>query len=350
MTTGAYDKTQDVGSQDAPRGLHALSRNTAWHLFIGLVSFASLLPFLAVPFTQHVIPDTMTAIYLFAAINFIGASFHVAATGWFYTDRTMLGFFASRPLRYFVVPCLLVLGSAAVMQFVEPAITDYLIAVFVAWQLWHYQKQNVGLLSFVAAGSDGVSVSPWERRTLGLAAIAGIAGYYGVFHDGLPNLSAEFARLHQVGAALYLLVPIAFCIALVRSPALRANPLRLAFFSFGALFFLPTFLFADGISAILGYALAHGLQYVVFMGFVSVGKKRPLISFAVLLAIATLGALILGKAMLGRQSSFAYGPAVLGVFFGATMAHFVVDAGIWRLRESFQRNYMRAKFHFVFGR
>lgn len=342
MTTGAYS--------DATHGLQAWSRNSAWYLFIGLVSFASLLPFVAVPVTQHVIPDTTTAIYLFAAINFIGASFHVASTGWFYTDRTMLGFFASRPLRYFIVPCILVLGSAAVMQFVEPSITDYLIAVFVAWQLWHYQKQNVGLLSFVAAGSDGVSLSFWERRTLELAAIAGISGYYGVFHDGLPNLSAEFGRLHQVGAVLYALVPIAFCIALVRSPALRANGLRIAFLSFGALFFLPTFIFPDGTSAILGYALAHGLQYVVFMGFVSVGKKRPIVSFVVLLVIATLGSLILSKAMMGRQSSFPYGPALLGMFFGITMSHFVLDAGIWRFREAFQRNYMRAKFYFVFAR
>jgi len=32
------------------------------------------------------------------------------------------------------------------------------------------------------------------------------------------------------------------------------------------------------------------------------------------------------------------------------MAHFVLDAGLWRLRQPFQRRYMRERFHFVFDR
>ena len=37
-----------------------------------------------------------------------------------------------------------------------------------------------------------------------------------------------------------------------------------------------------------------------------------------------------------------------GVYVGVVMTHFVADAGIWRLREPFQRAYMKSKFHFVF--
>jgi hypothetical protein len=32
------------------------------------------------------------------------------------------------------------------------------------------------------------------------------------------------------------------------------------------------------------------------------------------------------------------------------MTHFVLDAGLWRLREPFQRRYMRDRFSFVFDR
>jgi len=45
-----------------------------------------------------------------------------------------------------------------------------------------------------------------------------------------------------------------------------------------------------------------------------------------------------------------FAPAMKGLFVGAVMAHFVLDAGIWRLREAFQRGYMRKNFYFVFDR
>ena len=41
-------------------------------------------------------------------------------------------------------------------------------------------------------------------------------------------------------------------------------------------------------------------------------------------------------------------PWFLGLVVGVVMSHFIVDAGIWRLREPFQRGYMRRKFDFVF--
>ena len=44
------------------------------------------------------------------------------------------------------------------------------------------------------------------------------------------------------------------------------------------------------------------------------------------------------------------GPALKDLFIGGVMAHFLVDAGIWRPREPFQRGYRRRKFYFVFER
>lgn len=322
-----------------------------WYLFVAAVSAASLLPMLGIPFVQNLMPGTMPGLYFIAALNLLGGPFHVAATGWFYTDRSMLAYFRSQPARYLVVPCVLVAGSAAVFQFIDRTWGNYLVGAYFAWQQWHYQKQNVGLLSFIAAGTDKVSVSVWERRTLATAAIAGILGFFRIFDVGLPNLAAEFETVHRIGAAVYLLVPVAFAIALVKNPALRKNPLRLAFFLLGALFFLPTYLFSDPLSGIFGYALAHGLQYLVFMGFVSMGKKNAILSLLVLLMVATLGYLVLIRAMNARAwLDFPYSYAVYGAFLGVVMTHFVLDAGIWRLREPFQRSYMREKFHFIFNR
>jgi hypothetical protein len=305
----------------------------------------------ALPYAQHVIPGTDAGHNLVVALVFVGANFHVAATGWFYTDGPTRSHFFARPMRYLVVPALLVAASAATFQFAPAALRPWLLAAFFGWQLWHYQKQNVGLLSFVAAGTDGVPLSPWERRTLMLAAISGILGFFSLTRVGLSALAPELATLHQLGATVYLLVPVALGIALAKSPALRANGLRLAFLVLGSAFFLPTYLFDDAISATLSYAVAHGLQYLVFMGVVSLGHRNPLASVAILLGMATLGALAMNAAILAPDvSDFAWGHAAYGAFLGLVMAHFVVDAGIWRLREPFQRGYMRQRFRFVFDR
>ena len=335
---------------DAAYNLHTRSHAKVWHLFLVLVSFASLLPFVAVPFAQHIIPKTTSALFIIAALNFIGANFHVAATSWFYTDPVMRSHFRASPLRYLVVPCLLVTGSAVAFYFLDPALCLYLLIPFFWWQLWHFQKQNMGLLSFIAAGTDGVPLSIWERRTLALSAVAGMLGFFHLFDIGLPNLSSEFALLHQIGAVVGWLLPIAFFVSVIKTPALRANRLRLVFFLFGTLFFLPTFVFSDPVSATFGYALSHGLQYLVFMGFVSVGKKNAVASLVVLLAMATLGGLLLNMAMAPDWLASPTGRALFGVFLGAVMTHFVVDAGVWRLRETFQRRYMREKFYFIFNR
>jgi len=320
-------------------------------LFLVSVSLATLFPLLAVPWTQHAVADTGSALGLVVALNFLGANFHVAATGWFYSDREMRSHFRSRPRRYLIVPCLLVLGSAAAFQFLAPPLRGYLLAAFFCWQLWHYQKQNFGLLSFVAGGTDGVSLSAWERRTLGLAALAGILGFFSLNRIGLQSLAPEFARLHQVGGALYLLVPVVFAVAVARTPALRTNRLRLACLAMGAAFFLPTFLFDDQLSATMSYAIAHGLQYLVFMTVVAAGRRNPVASLLTLAAMATLGALLMNAAIQAPDiADLSYGNALYGAFIGAVMAHFVLDAGIWRLREPFQRGYMRKKFSFVFER
>jgi hypothetical protein len=102
-------------------------------------------------------------------------------------------------------------------------------------------------------------------------------------------------------------------------------------------------MFTDPVSAITGSATAHGLQYMVFMGTVSGSGQRSLKPVLVMLAIAGAGALALNYAA-------DAGGALKGLFVGGVMAHFIVDAGIWRLREAFQRGYMRRKFYFVFDR
>jgi hypothetical protein len=319
-------------------------------LFLVAISVASLLPIIFIPATYHVV-SIRAAFYVVAGINILGATFHVAATGWFFTDPAMRAYFRSKPGRYFVMPSLVIAASALAFQFLDRGITSYLVGAYLLWQLWHYQKQNFGLLSFISAGTDKVPLSKWERRTLTVAALPGMLGFFRFFGIGLPEYEPEFLLAHHVGFASYAVVAVFFAIAVAKHPPLRTNGLRLAFFTYGTLFFLPTYLFPDDASAITGFALAHGLQYLVFMGVVSGRSKKPFVSGALFLGISLIGYFLLSRGLLLRDlTNLPYAGAISGAALGVVMSHFIMDADIWRMRGAFQRGYMGKKFDFVFSR
>ena len=88
------------------------------------------------------------------------------------------------------------------------------------------------------------------------------------------------------------------------------------------------------------------------MGFVSTGKQNP-----DHVRDQTFGHRDVRRQIILDRSAtaqtwleFSYGYAIYGAMVGVVMAHFVLDAGIWRLREPFQRGYMRKKFYFIFNR
>jgi hypothetical protein len=128
---------------------------------------------------------------------------------------------------------------------------------------------------------------------------------------------------------------------------LRAAPLRELVLLTLMLFYLPLFVFEDPLSAVFVYLVAHGLQYLVFMGFV---VRRPdprrLRNWGLLVAATLLigGSIDLAR-LPGRWGGV--GPALLGASYGLVIWHFLLDAGVWRLRESFQRGYMAERFDFL---
>src|SRR5260370_35128885 len=100
-------------SQDWADSLRAANRARAWPVFLVVVGLASVLPFAVIPFAQHVIPGTSSALNILTALVFIGANFHVAAPSWFYTDKPIRDFFRDNPVRYLIVPSILIAGGAA---------------------------------------------------------------------------------------------------------------------------------------------------------------------------------------------------------------------------------------------
>jgi hypothetical protein len=228
--------------------------------------------------------------------------------------------------------------------------TAILIFGYFAWQTYHYQKQNYGILSFVAAATDRLRPTRLELFILQLSAWIGIVGLIKPYNLARHTPIERYSDLiHQGAAYAFWAIPVLLLVSLQRSPVLRRNPHRVVCLAAGGLFYVPTFLFSNPVAAISGYAMAHGLQYLVFMYFVGIAKPSRTFRVALLaliaLAVGSLLALTSGLTPLGKPPQF-----IFGCYLGLVMSHFVIDAGIWRLRDSFPRAYMGKAFDFVFAR
>jgi hypothetical protein len=139
----------------------------------------------------------------------------------------------------------------------------------------------------------------------------------------------------------------AWCLA-ARSPAQRPAGFCVVYLT-SLTFSLPVFVFTSPYAAVAGLTIAHGLQYLLLMGLLAAAGPRTgrrLAGLAALCNIALLG----GAALSIASDQAAGGPAVrvlFGLFLGAVMAHFVVDAGLWRMREQFPRSFLRSRLPYL---
>ena len=114
-------------------------------------------------------------------------------------------------------------------------------------------------------------------------------------------------------------------------------------------FSLPIFLFTSPYAAVAGLTIAHGLQYLLLMSLLAAGGPRGAQRMAGLAALCNI-ALVGGAALAEASDQLAARPAVrvlFGLFLGAVMAHFVIDAGLWRMRAEFPRGFLRARLPYL---
>jgi hypothetical protein len=279
-----------------------------------------------------------------AFLLFVGSSVHVASTGWFYTVPEVRAHMRQRKLRYYWWPLALLAGAGATALLVPRPVLYWLLLPYFGWQFFHYQKQNLGIVALAAAAYRVPSLRRPERRALVAAGLSGIAGL--VARPSLLQLPVR-----PVLAAVFPLAVAAFCgsaavgigCLAVRSRA-RPSAAFCAAYLTSLAFSLPVFVFSSPYAAVAGLTIAHGLQYLLLMGMVAAGGERGTrtLSLAVLVNIALLG----GAALALASDQLRSEPAVrvlFGLFLGAVMAHFVVDAGLWRMRETFPRTFLGAR-------
>ena len=249
---------------------------------------------------------------------------------------------------FFGLPLLLIVISGSVTHYLGVSGEAYIFIGYHAWLLWHYGRQNIGVLSFVSNSAGGAKVTVIERRILNGAALGGILGAYGVVSQFDKTAFAPYEKdIVQIGAFIYA---IAICGGLANFVNLlrRKQPMSRCLFSLLLpLFFAPTFFFDDHLRAIMSYAIAHACQYFVFMYYLASGdNKKGQTNVLLLASVAILGWILIwltrDSSLWGQLSGFMPGAALALI-----MWHFIIDAGVWQLRDPWQRNRIRERFSFL---
>jgi hypothetical protein len=280
-----------------------------------------------------------------AWLLFAGSSVHVASTGWLYTLPEVRGYARERPARLVLVPAALILAGAAAAALASPAALAWCLLPYYAWQFFHFQKQNLGLAALAAASLRTGSLRPAERRAVMAAGYAGTAGL--VAHPGLLQLrvSPGLGWAYPAAAAAFAAAVAAGIAAVARRPGGAGAFRFLTVYLISLGFFAPVFVFGSPYAAVGGMTIAHGLQYLLLLGLVAAGNRRSAgraRRLAVLCNVALAGGLALSAASHLHGAAPAWRLA-FGAYLGAVMAHFVIDAGLWRLRDPFPRAFLASR-------
>ena len=196
---------------------------------------------------------------------FVAASVHVASTGWLFSLADVRRRAARRPGRFIWAPFGLVVSAAFVAAATAPATMRWIVLLFFAWQFWHFQKQNVGMVALAASAYGVVSPRPAERRAVMVAGAAGIVGL--LARPGLLQLP-----LRSPIGALFVPALVVFAAAVgwgVAALARRPAPERplgfVATLTSSLVFVAPIFAFGAPYAAVGGMTIAHGGQYLLLL-------------------------------------------------------------------------------------
>jgi hypothetical protein len=278
-----------------------------------------------------------------AWLLFVGSSVHVASTGWLYTLPEVRGYARQHRAKLVLLPAALILATAVLAAALSPATMAWFLLPYYAWQFFHFQKQNLGMAALAASSRRAAPLRPVERRALMTAGYAGIAGL--IAHPGLLQLRLNpgLGLIYPVAATVFAGAVATGITAMARRPG--GGVAYRAVYLTSLCFFGPVFTFGSPYAAVGGMTIAHGLQYLLLIGLVAAGNgqlRGRTIRLATACNVALIGGVALSAASHLHGAAFA-GRLAFGGYLGAVMAHFVIDASLWRLRDPFPRAFLASR-------
>lgn len=345
-------------------------------LFLFFLVVATVVPFIVTGLIAS--GFTFFGIHILFIALFTLAGAHVPATFYLLSDSNIRKLFYQHKIRFIVIPILIILISFVVLTFASEVEAFLFILLYITYQAWHYGKQNVGVLVFSRLADKKPAIQTWHRRLITAGIIAGILGSFealrpsytldgSVFTFNFSWLSSWNYVSYNLG--FFLIVVVGLISFLQISTVIRtAGFLHTLLFLSTTLFFLPIFLSRQPIITFASYATAHGLQYLVFLGFHAWGRKGPHgesllknISWPLYLITIALGIiyvlapyaisefngrtfeLILGHRLPDSQNI----RSAFGIFIGITTVHFWVDQTLWRMRDPDRRAWLLDRYAYL---
>lgn len=254
----------------------------------------------------------------------LAATAHVGTTAGFYADPEMRTIMASDPLRYFLAPVVAIAGAVALLVLLPTGAVTVLLVGYGGWQIHHFTKQQYGVFAFWCRARRIDRPDDRERQLIQATTAIGLLA--------MPRLAPAIPEvissvLGAVGLAVF--AAVLFRWWLIRTEDQARNVAMLV----AVVFYLPLYLGMPLGIAVLTYSWAHSAQYLLMMGQVA---RRGM-------WIAGVG----GGLVVALATTLNESPVWFGLAIGMTVAHFVIDAGAWRLSEAPQRAYMKSRFSFL---
>ena len=297
-----------------------------------------------------------------AVLLFLGTA-HVPATLYFYTDKEFSSIRRSHPIRYIYVPIFLVVATGLVFAFASVTAQAFTLLAYWAWQAFHYGRQNLGLYAFASIAESARAPKRAEKIAIEAATILAILATFKVLGNEIAPayLKPGFDYLYRIGFIAFLGLAI-FAVGVYVKYFRDTSLFKTLFFFTAVFFFAPIFISTDNNIGFLSYAIAHGLQYIIFMTVLTATAADEQVGTSLLKSVTMflVFLLVLGFAfwrvndlreMEFVKATWAYARTadfLFGAMLGATMSHFVIDASAWRLSMEKQRSYIRKRFYFVF--
>ena len=193
-------------------------------------------------------------------------------------------------------------------------------------------------LDLASRGLSEQVVEP-GRRILTISGLAGIVAL--VARPGVLQLNIDpgLGQLRAIALVMFSCAVTAGVCLVAQRPRHDRPPGFCIVYMTSLCFALPVFAFRSPYAAVGGMTIAHGFQYLLLVGLVAAGGlrgTRRVLRLAALCNVALIGGVALNAAS-HLHSGGAPARFVFGAYLGVVMAHFVIDAGLWRLREPFPR-------------
>lgn len=299
---------------------------------------------------------------------------HVGLTYLMYLDRSFGSVVREHRLRLIVLPVMILTLLPPILM-----TSDFLlysaIYIVLAWNIWHFNKQNLGIYALISIAERCPAPTVTERRLINVAAISGIVGGYPMLFPGQFNDAFFHPWLVTAGnLAIFPFLVVAFY-ALgylfwnrTKFTLTKAAFYLIAIMLFGMVFVVRAIYPGNGFAFAMGQGVGHAIQYTIIVYLVTVsasgagrllveqniGESVPAIrgGTARLIGGTLITLMIFCWGLYQMKGGDAF--AALDQWFGTTVflrwiagfavaglvTHFVIDAGAFRLSLKPQREWL----------